>query len=436
MLTPSVGPRSVWQLDQASGGQAAGSAHGAPVAPAGGDAPWLVKHLLEEDLRALGITDAVVPKTWPAALRERVDGANAFSFGAVVEGTVKQVTDFGVVLDVAHGFSAFAVADHVAGVATKAGQTVRAVVLDVDLGKLIVDVSLRPELVEQRQSRTATATAKALAALGDDVEATVQLVKRQYIVASLPAHGHAIVTVATGELGASDALRRLFQVDMPLHVHVHQAPTKSASYAALREGEGQRVGRGNEGEGATRGEGQRGGRGDEGGWAHARTLTSQGRVPKPDVRDDPHRLPAQKRTVMALTDAQVAALKATIASSGAPAATTASVREDVREATLEQLAIGMTTTATVRFIRGTVWRIQRRSGWAGRVRRAQRVGRVHRAHPGGRVRRAQGVGAFDGRRGGRVRRARGWAGRSRPNDRSVELATGPTAFGRVHTRWF
>jgi len=52
----------------------------------------------------------------------------------------------------------------------------------------------------------------------------VQLVKRQYLVVTLPSAADAVAVVATGELGASEALRRVFQYGQGLQVALHRAP--------------------------------------------------------------------------------------------------------------------------------------------------------------------------------------------------------------------
>jgi len=99
-----------------------------PVEPAGGDAPWLTKYLLQEELRVLGLTNlatsvdsdlarlaTTVGKSLEPSARERLEHARPYEFGAVVQATVRQVAEYGIVLDLPHGFSGFVIKDQARG---------------------------------------------------------------------------------------------------------------------------------------------------------------------------------------------------------------------------------------------------------------------------------------------------------------------------------
>ena len=142
--------------------------------PGAGEAPWLATHLLEEDQRAAALP--ALPSS--ASASDRLTQAASFSFGRVVEGTVRQRTTYGVVIDLAPGVSGFVIADHApAGVETETGRRVRGVVLDVDLSKMIVDLSLRPELVEARGAISAAQVERGAARIGRPLNAVLELMR-------------------------------------------------------------------------------------------------------------------------------------------------------------------------------------------------------------------------------------------------------------------
>ena len=93
----------------------------APAEPAGGDASWVAAHLVQQELRAVALNDlaasgaAMTPTALAKAVgaaitpeaRGRLQLAATFALGAVIEATVRQNADVGVVLELAHGFSGF-----------------------------------------------------------------------------------------------------------------------------------------------------------------------------------------------------------------------------------------------------------------------------------------------------------------------------------------
>ena len=69
----------------------------------------------------------------------------------------------------------------------------------------------------------------------------MQLVKRQYVVALVPSVNFMVATIAIGDLGATEALRRLFRCKQSLHVRIFQVPivlSKKAAAAGYAPGPG------------------------------------------------------------------------------------------------------------------------------------------------------------------------------------------------------
>ena len=129
-----------------------------------------------------------------------VDWSGEFSVGAVVEGEVHELKEYGAVCDL-HGHPDLLglVAPHQQGGLGKApavGQHVKGRLLDVNKRDGILDLSSKAEL-----SKTPKKAAKAAAGLsvGEAVEGVVELVKDSYVVASVPKLHHAL-----GFLSAKD----------------------------------------------------------------------------------------------------------------------------------------------------------------------------------------------------------------------------------------
>ena len=130
-----------------------------------------------------------------------VDWSGEFSVGAVVEGEVHELKEYGVVCDLrGHPDLLGLVAPHQQGglgEAPSVGQHTKGRLLDVNKRDGILDLSSKAELCKAPKK----AIAKAVAGLsaGEAVEGVVELVKDSYIVASIPKLHHAL-----GFLSAKD----------------------------------------------------------------------------------------------------------------------------------------------------------------------------------------------------------------------------------------
>lgn len=126
---------------------------------------------------------------------------SAFEIGSSVEATIKILKDFGAVLTFADpNVTGFAVKDQIPedNEELTEGAKVKAVVLDIDKQRYIIDVSLQPELISAAlpaSSQPAKKTAKRKSKgsneaeglkVGDEVESRVELIKGSYLVVSVP----------------------------------------------------------------------------------------------------------------------------------------------------------------------------------------------------------------------------------------------------------
>ena len=116
------------------------------------------------------------------------------SMGSLARGIVKQIRDFGLILELEGGVAAFCMTEHTpkGRRAPSVGASVECCVLDVDWSKKVADVSLRSSLVEAARlgPQAASLTSE------EAVAGSVELVKDDYAVVSVPSLGNALALAA------------------------------------------------------------------------------------------------------------------------------------------------------------------------------------------------------------------------------------------------
>jgi rRNA biogenesis protein RRP5 len=180
-------------------------------------------------LRGLFSTLREIDALAAAAHEDTVAWADAYPFGREVSATVSEVKDYGTLLDVSDdddvvGFVVTAQAATVG--APGPGAPVRGRVLDVNRKDGIVDVGVRPQLL----AAAAAVKAKKTKSLkpGAAVTGEVELVKGEYVVVSLPAHGGVIGFLQVHEYNARAAgpLDGAFAVGQALPLLVRELPSE------------------------------------------------------------------------------------------------------------------------------------------------------------------------------------------------------------------
>eukprot|EP01105_Mastigella_eilhardi_P007726 TRINITY_DN1938_c0_g1_i3.p1 TRINITY_DN1938_c0_g1~~TRINITY_DN1938_c0_g1_i3.p1 ORF type:complete len:959 (+),score=163.82 TRINITY_DN1938_c0_g1_i3:596-3472(+) len=113
-----------------------------------------------------------------------VDTGDIVRIGAVVSAEVREVKPYGSILRLpqAPTITGFVTEFHADGKTLKVGQQLKAVVLDIDRGTNVADVSLKSALVRAFRNDTSKATPS----LGTKQDCVIELVKEHYVVASLP----------------------------------------------------------------------------------------------------------------------------------------------------------------------------------------------------------------------------------------------------------
>jgi rRNA biogenesis protein RRP5 len=146
-----------------------------------------------------------------------------------VSGTVSEVKDYGTLLDVDDdddvvGFVVTAQAATIGAPAT--GAAVRGRVLDVNRKDGIVDIGVRPPLLAAAAAAAKKKTK--LPKVGAAVTGEVELVKGEYVVVSLPAHGGAIgfLQVHQYNARAPGPLDGAFAVGQALPLLVRELPSE------------------------------------------------------------------------------------------------------------------------------------------------------------------------------------------------------------------
>ncbi|KAJ3219197.1 hypothetical protein HDU67_002193 [Dinochytrium kinnereticum] len=178
-------------------------------------------------------------------LKETRAWTQKYAIGSSVNGTVRQKTPYGLIIDLENGDATGLVTSELAGSvsAKENGKAVVGRVLDADIGKRILDlkvieggesVKVSPKVVKQLEP---------LLKADDKIDAIVEVVKTSYLIVSLPAFSSIIAYAATKTYNnaAISSSLKLFRVGQKLKVSISHVPAvgekhtkKSDRYAAQR----------------------------------------------------------------------------------------------------------------------------------------------------------------------------------------------------------
>jgi rRNA biogenesis protein RRP5 len=124
-----------------------------------------------------------------------------FSIGSLIKGTIQEQNDLGVVVnfDNINNVLGFIPQHHMGGATLVPGSVVNAVVLDISRAERLVDLSLRPELLNNLTKEVSNSSKKKRKRgiskeleVHQRVSAVVEIVKEQHLVLSIPEHGYTI----------------------------------------------------------------------------------------------------------------------------------------------------------------------------------------------------------------------------------------------------
>ncbi|KAK4432202.1 rRNA biogenesis protein RRP5 [Sesamum alatum] len=159
------------------------------------DASFIQEYfLLEEKIAKLQVMDSECPGlSW-------TDG---IGIGSIIEGKVHEIKDFGVVISFEQCNDVYGFISHyqLAGTNVESNSVVRAAVLDVSKIERLVDLSLKQEFVNRSKEESSTLQtpkkkrkreAHKELEVNQIVSATVEIVKEDYLVLSLPAYNFII----------------------------------------------------------------------------------------------------------------------------------------------------------------------------------------------------------------------------------------------------
>ncbi|KAJ0242497.1 S1 domain-containing protein [Hirschfeldia incana] len=132
-----------------------------------------------------------------------------FSIGSLIKGTVQEKNDLGLVVnfDNINNVLGFIPNHHLGGTSLEDGSAVQAVVLDISRAERLVDLSLKPELINSSTKDVSNSQSKKKRKKGiskelevhQRVSAVVEIVKEQYLVLSIPEHNYIIGFAAVSD---------------------------------------------------------------------------------------------------------------------------------------------------------------------------------------------------------------------------------------------
>ncbi|XP_022156044.1 rRNA biogenesis protein RRP5 isoform X2 [Momordica charantia] len=166
------------------------------------------------------------------------DWAEEFAIGSVVEGKVQEVKDIGVIISFEkyHDVFGFIALHGSSGSTVETGSTIQAAVLDVSRTERLVDLSLKPELVDKRKgqnsSRKTSKKKRKVEALEDlevnqTVQTLVEAVKENYLVLSLPEYGYTIGYASTYDYNTQRFPQKQFTIGQSVVASVAALPCPS-----------------------------------------------------------------------------------------------------------------------------------------------------------------------------------------------------------------
>ena len=106
------------------------------------------------------------------------------SVGGPVEGFIKTVVPAGTVIELKGKITGLILKDHFHGDDKKIGTSIKGRIMDLDISNNVANITMLPDLIEGSSKIPKELTTK-----GKVVDVTVQLVKKSYIIVSLPKYG-------------------------------------------------------------------------------------------------------------------------------------------------------------------------------------------------------------------------------------------------------
>ncbi|CAO2824133.1 unnamed protein product [Amaranthus hypochondriacus] len=162
-----------------------------------------------------------------------------FSVGCAVEGRIDEAKDFGVAISFEKYGDVFGfISQHqLDGRTLEIGSTVRAVILDVAKSERLIDLSLKPQLVEKSErDASVTVVSKKKRKRGskdfklhETVNAVVELIKEDYLVVSLPERDYAIGYAAITDYNMQRLQRKQFSIGQTILATIVALPNDSTS---------------------------------------------------------------------------------------------------------------------------------------------------------------------------------------------------------------
>eukprot|EP01018_Ginkgo_biloba_P021204 Gb_10495 [translate_table: standard] len=164
-----------------------------------------------------------------------INWAENFNIGSCIDGEIQEIKEYGIIVNLKEHKDIVGFITHyqLGGVSVEIGTVVQALILDVVKSDGIVDLSLRPELVQhskEGESKRRPLTKRRRKSelhsnleLHQKVDAVVELVKDDYLVLSLPEHGNAIAFASTHD----------YNMRMDSHKHYTTGQKVSATVEAL-----------------------------------------------------------------------------------------------------------------------------------------------------------------------------------------------------------
>ncbi|KAJ3090994.1 hypothetical protein HK102_001993 [Quaeritorhiza haematococci] len=160
------------------------------------------------------------------------------AFGETVEGTVKSIMPYGVIVDLFDGLSGLITTQQMGNEKLEVGTTVKASILDVDLEKRIVDLSVK----HAKGFSNTSAKSKKLEANREKptpLDAIIEVIKEDYLIVALPAIG-VIGYVTSRTFNSQDNLFTKYKVGQKIKVSPYQVP-KTGSQKEFRGFSSQRL---------------------------------------------------------------------------------------------------------------------------------------------------------------------------------------------------
>ncbi|GLJ04920.1 hypothetical protein SUGI_0006550 [Cryptomeria japonica] len=197
------------------------------------DASLIQGYFLEEDMISkLQASDSA---------SSDISWAEYFVIGSCVEGEVQEIKEFGVIVNLKEYKDIVGFITHyqLGGVSIEIGNIIQARILDIVKSDGIVDLSLRPELLQHcksRETKGKTLCKKRRKSeenvelrLHQKVDAVVELVKDDYLVLSLPKHDNNIAFASTHDFNMWVDPHKHYTTGQKINATVQSLPNASKS---------------------------------------------------------------------------------------------------------------------------------------------------------------------------------------------------------------